>query len=31
LGSGWTADIDAAWRHTLARVQDITARCAAEA
>jgi hemoglobin-like flavoprotein len=31
LGSKWTADIDAAWRHTLARVQGITAHCAAEA
>ena len=31
LGSDWTAEIDAAWRHTLARVRDITARCAAEA
>jgi hemoglobin-like flavoprotein len=30
LGKGWTAEIDAAWRHTLARVQGITARCAAE-
>lgn len=31
LGSDWTVEIDAAWRHTLARVRDITARCAAEA
>jgi hemoglobin-like flavoprotein len=31
LGSDWTADIDAAWHHTLARVQDITARCASVA
>lgn len=31
LAIDWTAEIDAAWRHTLARAQDITARCAAEA
>jgi hemoglobin-like flavoprotein len=31
LGSDWTADIDSAWRQTLARVRDITAGCTAEA
>jgi hemoglobin-like flavoprotein len=31
LGSDWTADIDAAWATTLARVAALTARCGAEA